>query len=605
MKKYIKFIIFMLFIASVISCNDYLVTQSNSVFTEETSFSNLDFAQKAVYGAYYNLTSVYLYGAYSLHYNCDNDIEFTVNPDNGGIFNLDHYSAVPGTNSFTNIWWNYFYSAIEKANICIDNLPISPLWKGETAAEARRMYGEAITLRAWCYYELIKLFGDVPFKIKSTQASDEYNIPKTDRDSIYEYLIQDLKDVEDYMPWMSKLGTAEKIGKGFVKGLRARMALAYAGYSLRNKTFETRRGRNWQNYYKIANQECKEIMQSGEHGLNPSFANIFKTYQSYSQDLTYKETLFEIAFGRLVSGRIGYDIGMQFGYSPTSNKYGLSSPGIKTSMYHFYSFDKKDIRRNVSIELYRYGVSGYLDVQRLITGYATDFLHCKWRKSWITPAMGGDLKSSQFTGVNWPLMRYADVVLMFAETENEINGGPTQAAKDALALIRKRAFPQELWASKVTHYVDSVSTGKESFFNAIVDERAWEFGGEMLRKGDLVRWNLLGSKVNKMKEECQKIINNDPKYATLVPDYIFWKTESDGETINILNPDYRLPGTAISGYTRNNWIPLMSSAALTQYWGYVNNVAHGYDATKNNHLYPIDENIIISSNGVLTNDQLP
>jgi hypothetical protein len=605
MKKYVKFVILVTIVATVISCDSYLDTKSPSVFTEETSFANIDFAQKVLTGAYYNLTSVYLYGAYSLYYNSDNDIEFNVSANNGSSTSLAHYSATPGTNTFTNIWWNLFYSTIERANICIDNLPKSPLWEGQTAGDARRIYGQAVTLRAWSYYELIKLFGDVPFKVRSTQASDEYIIPKTDRDSIYEYLIQDLKDVEDLVPWMGEIGTAEHIGKGFVKGLRARMALAYAGYSLRNTTHETRRGRYWQDYYKIANQECKEIMESGQHGLNPSFENIFKTILSYSQDLTNKEVLFEIAFGRLNTGRIGYDIGMTYGYSPVSAKYGRGLNTIKSSAYYFYSFDRKDIRRNVSTELYKYGVSGKVDVQTLLQGFATDFGHAKWRKSWIVPAMGGDLQLSQFTGVNWPLMRYADVVLMFAETENEINGGPTQAAKDALSLIRQRAFKQDSWASKVTHYVDSVSAGKESFFNAIVDERAWEFGGEMIRKGDLVRWNLLGSKISQMKEETYKIVNNDPKYANLVPDYIYWKTEADGETINILNPDYRLPNTTIAGYTKAAWLPLMSTAARTQFDTYFNNIANGYDATKNNHLYPIDDNILISSNGILTNDQLP
>jgi hypothetical protein len=601
MKKYLRFIIFLFFIATVISCDDYLVTESNSVFTEETSFSNLDFAQKAVDGVYYYLTSVYTYGHYSVVYNLDDDIEVTWQPDNGAIYNLCHYSALPGTNSFTNQWWNIFYSSIERANICIDNLPKSPIWKGEYASEARRLYGEAVALRAWYYYELINLFGDVPFKVKSTQASDEYNIPKTDRDSIYEYLIQDLKDVEDYMPWMSKLGTAEKIGKGFVKGLRARLALAYAGYSLRNKTFETRRGRNWQKYYKIANQECKEIMESGEHRLNPSFINIFQNYHAYSQDLTYKETLFEIAFGRgNTGGRIAYTIGMYF-TGTVSSKYGFAGGIVRLAPSYYYSFDTKDLRRNVSVELYQYTNN----VQTLLSADGISFTPNKWRKSWITPPMGGNLERTQFTGVNWPLMRYADVVLMFAETENEINGGPTQAAKDALALIRKRAFPQELWASKVTDYINSVSASKESFFNAIVDERAWEFGGESIRKNDLIRWNLLGTKINQMKGECQKIFNNDPKYANLVPDYIFWKRGSDGETIDILNPDYRLPSTAIEGYTRNTWFPALSSASKTTFFNNLAIVAHGYDATKNNHLYPIDENIILSSNGVLTNDQLP
>jgi hypothetical protein len=162
-----------------------------------------------------------------------------------------------------------------------------------------------------CYADLIHCFGDVPFKVKSTQAGDVFNLPKTDRDSIYEYLVKDLASVEQYVPWISQTSTAEVISKGFVKGLRARIALAYAGYSLRNKTFETKRGRNWQAYYKIANQECLEIMQSNQHTLTPVFADIFKTLGSYAQNPA-KENLFEVAFGRLYTGRYGYTIGMNF-----------------------------------------------------------------------------------------------------------------------------------------------------------------------------------------------------------------------------------------------------------------------------------------------------
>ncbi|MEL7589014.1 MAG: RagB/SusD family nutrient uptake outer membrane protein [Prolixibacteraceae bacterium] len=604
MKKNILITIFSLLTVLFMSCDDFLETESNSVFTEETSFANVDFAEKVVNGVYNNLASVYLYGSYHLWYNCDNDIEFVIADDNNGTYNLAHYSANDGIAPLNN-WWNLFYSSIERANICIDNLPDSPIWEGEYADEARRIYGEAVTLRALCYSELIKIFGDVPFKTRSTQAGDDYFMQKTDRDSIYEYLIQDLKNIEEYVPWLSETGTAERINRGFIKGLRARMALAYAGFSLRNKTFETRRGRYWEDYYKIANQECREIIQSGKHSLNPSFGNVFKTLHAYSQDMIHREIFFEIAFGRLQSGRLGYDIGMYFGYTAPSPKYGRGNGTVRTSPYYYYSFDTRDTRRNVSVELYKYGTSGALDVQRLISAGGTEFRPSKWRKSWINPTMGGDLQTGQFTGVNLPLMRYADILLMYAETENEINGGPTQAAKDALALVRERAFPNDLQTEKVTRYVESVASGRESFFDAIVNERAWEFGGEMLRKGDLVRWNLLGPKLEEMRGECQKIIYDDPKYADLVPNYIFWKTEADGETINILNPDYRLPGTAISGYTRANWLPLMSASSKAGFTRSMDIVAHGYDETKNNHLLPIHINTITSSNGVLKNDQLP
>lgn len=604
MKRNIILTISFIVCLAFVSCEDFLNTDSNSVFTETTSFSNIDFAEKVVNGVYDNLASVNLFGSFFLYYNCDSDIEFIIAANNGGTFNIAHYDANPGISNL-NTWWNSLYSSIERANICIDNLPKSPIWDGEYASEARRIYGEAVTLRALCYFELIKIFGDVPFKVTSTQADDDYYLPKTERDEIFEYLIQDLKDAEDYLPWMRETNTAERVNKGFLKGLRARMALSYAGYSLRNTTHETRKGRYWEDYYAIANQECKELINSTEHKLNPNFENVFKTLHAYSQDLTNKEVMFEIPFGRLISGRIGYDIGMYFAFTVPSTKYGRGNGTVRTSPYYYYSFDREDTRRNISVELYQYGASGFVDVQRLISAAGTEFRPCKWRKSWINPAMGGDLQTAQFTGVNWPIMRYADILLMYAETENELNGGPTQEAKDALARVRERAFLEEQWSSKVNDYVESVSGSKEDFFNAIVDERAWEFGGEMLRKTDLVRWNLLGSKIREMKEECQKIINNDPKYVDIVPDYIFWKTASDGETIDILNPDYRLPGTAIPDYIRGNWMPLISAASKTSFTNSINNVAHGYDEAKNNHLHPININIIEASNGVLKNDQIP
>lgn len=594
MKKFIKISFIALLIISAISCEDFLETESKSTFTEETVFTNLDFATKAVYGIYDNIASYWMYTYHmGLFWKCDNDIEMSFSPDDGSKKSLAHYAATEGSTGLDRVW-NTIYQTIERANICIDNLPASPIWEGEYENEAKRLYGEAVTLRAQLYYELIMLWGDVPFAVNSTQAGDDYYLPKTDRDEIYEYLIQDLKDVEDYVPWMGE--TAERVNKAFVKGLRARMALAYAGYSLRNGTLETRRGRNWEEYYKIANQECKEILESNKHQLNPSFKEVFKALHSYSQEMNYKEVLFEVAYGRLYSGRVGYSIGMK--HHNDDKVYGKAAGEISVAPNYFYSFDKKDKRRNVSVELYDYNSGSNLGLQNPINGRKPDsYKPCKWRKSWINPPLPG---ISSYTGVNWPLMRYSDVLLMLAESENEING-PTQLAKDALSMVRERAFDEEYWGTKVIYYVDSVAGSKESFFNAIVDERAWEFGGEMIRKYDLVRWNLLGTKINEMKEECLKMINGDPKYSYL-PKYIFWKREN--EEITILNPDYLIEESSVPEYSRTSWIGNMKEGEKNDFIRDLDRVAHGLDPELNNYLYPIHGEIISASNGVLTNDQI-
>lgn len=601
MKKIkIKYIALILLI-TVFSCEDYLLTDSPSQFTANSLFTNVDFAKKAVSSIYATLMSDNGYGFYMLYYMFDSDIEYNISANNSGFNSISHFDHSAG-NPYNTYIWNNCYQGIEMANICIDKLPQSPIWMGNNAKIAQNFYGQAVTLRALCYYWLISIFGDVPFVEKPAKGEDDFYIPKTDRDSIYEFLIQDLKDVEDYVPWISETGTAEVVNKSFVKGLRARLALAYAGYSLRNKTFETKRGRYWQEYYQIANQECKDLMESGEHQLNPSYENMFRMINSSKQDITYHESFAELAFGRGLSGRLGFTVGMLFAsYDP---QYGYSGPASFTSPLYYYSFDKADLRRNVNVELYNYsGTGANLGKQVLnpLFYYRLDI--CKWRKSYINPPMGGAESKTAVTGINWPMMRYADVILMFAESENELNG-PSDAAKEALSAIRKRAFPEKVWPQKVTQYVDSVASSKASFFNAIVDERMWELGGEFLRKYDLTRWNLLGPKFRELKENMQKIVNDDPKYAN-VPTYLFWKRNDDGERIDILNPDYRLTNTAITGYTRSAWLPKISSSQKTTMERIIGYVANGYNESLNNHLYPIGNSIIESSKGVLSNDQMP
>jgi hypothetical protein len=601
--KYYKIITLALFMYLVSSCKDFLNQESPSIFTETTIFKNVDFADKAVLSCYNSFCSVYAFGRYYPFHLADADIEFSTGANSSWNYAIAHYAATEGTTSLDQTW-KAFYTAIERANICIDGLPKSPIWEGKYASDARRLYGDAVTMRAMCYYYLISVFGDVPLFLKATQGDSDFYLPKTDRDSIYEYLIDELKEVEDYVPWMQTTLTTERVNKAFVKGLRARMALAYAGYSLRNKSFETRRGRYWQEYYQIARQECLEVMESGKHQLNPSFESIFKNMCKYTKELTYKESLFELAFGKF---DIGYMGTFFFGTSHSSSdpKYGYGGSYLFASPAYYYSFDRQDVRRDATCALFSYNSSAFLGKQVLISndGYSY-WMPAKFRKEWIEPLMGG--QNTNGTGVNRPLMRFSDIILMFAEAENQLNG-PTQAAKDALAQVRKRAFPEAAWPKKVGQYIDSVSVSKQSFFNAIVNERAWEFGGEQTRKLDLVRWNLLGPKIREMKEEWIKIVNDDPKYAQLVPDYVFWKrSEKNDEFIEILNPDYRMSETSVAGYTRAAWLSKMSATAKSTLFDQkISLIANGYNEAKNNHLAPIHVGIISTSNGTLSNDQIP
>lgn len=581
--------------AAFISCESFLETKSKSTFIEDMSFDNVSFATYAVNGIYSHFTSSYSYANILLFAKAGSDIEWVPGASDNARRDLAQFRATANNTQITSMW-NSFYSAIEHANVCIDNLPKSPIWN---KPEAKALYGEAITLRAMCYYELVTMFGDVPFHIVSTQANDNFFIPKTSRDEIFEYLVEDLKKVEDSVPWMTT--TETRVTKGFVKGLRARIALTYAGFSLRNKTHETRRGRYWQEYYKIANQECHELVNAGVHKLNPDFKDIFLLLHAYQQDMANKEILFEIGFGRMISGRISQVIGMRFPTDPAHPKYGRAAAEIGVPMPYFYSFAHGDTRREVSAEIYNYNGTNPL-VQTLIG--VGDFKPTKWRRSWLNPAMGGNMATVQYTGVNWPIMRYSDVLLMLAETELHVHNAVTDSAKTALAEVRRRAFPATMWTEQVDNYIAVKSANVDDFFNAIVDERAWEFGGELIRKNDLVRWNLMGTKLNELNSRFETIVNGlDPN----VPRYIYSRIAEDGETLDILNPDYNHPadGANLPGYTVKQWMANLTESNKTSALGYVNSIMGGYDRLKNNHLFPLTNSIISTSNGTLENDQIP
>lgn len=106
-------------------------------------------------------------------------------------------------------------------------------------------------------------------------------------------------------------------------------------------------------------------------------------------------------------------------------------------------------------------------------------------------------------------MRYADIYLMAAEAINELDN-PTSAAP-YLKPILDRSYP----AAKATAILTAASASKTAFFNEIVDQRKFEFAGEALRKVDLIRWNMLGSKLKETKEKMTRLTNREGEYADL------------------------------------------------------------------------------------------
>src|SRR5690606_32936972 len=155
------------------------------------------------------------------------------------------------------------------------------------------------------------------------------------------------------------------------------------------------------------------------------------------------DVLFEVAF-QPGFGDVGWCHGVRV--DAGTHPYGSGSNYLSLTPTYYHSFDTLDTRLPATCSIIYYDK----DLQQTPVG-VTAIAPNKWNRL-LMPTPAGP-QSAKGTGINWPIMRYSDVLLMFAESENELNGGPTADAINALKRVRQRAFPSALWGSKVDDYV--------------------------------------------------------------------------------------------------------------------------------------------------------
>ncbi len=502
-------------------CKKYLDQKPITDVGADVVFTDVPGALKALSGVYSRLMGDNGYGIrLSLYYPLDNDeMQGPTGDADNDRRDINRFNAAP-TNAQLEKPFNQLFQGIEYASICIDNIPKMALYASgsdQQKKQLRRMHGEALTLRAQFYFEAIRNWGDLPahFQPAYAQASTNPFPSRTDRDTLYDHLLNDLKIAEDLVPWRNELASIgdqpdERITKGVVKGLRARIALFRGGYSLRQNG-EMKRNADYLDFYKIARDECNDIITSGQHTLNPSFKALWKG-QVCAHAVTDPngELMFQAsAFG----GTGAEDSKLGYYNGPTVNAKGNKSVNILPT--YFYLFDSTDQRRDVTCAPYTVDANGTSK-----TGVAiTAMVDGKYRRDWISNPVIDPNNAVQYFGLKWQILRYSDVLLMFAEAENEINGPAN--AYEAINKVRRRAFGKAIATPDVS--VDLASLSKDDMFKAIVKERALELGGEGIRKYDLIRWNLLGKALTETKANLLKMSSltpmANPTYMAAYPVY--------------------------------------------------------------------------------------
>ncbi|MGV8093903.1 MAG: RagB/SusD family nutrient uptake outer membrane protein [Mangrovibacterium sp.] len=622
------------------SCADFLEVESPSKSTEATVFASEAEIVNAVYGIYSNMVGAYLWlGQWTQNLNVNTDVEFYP-VTSSVILDEKNFMPSPNTVAYNNIW-NALYDGINRANDVIQGIENSDLYKAASTSRPSSIshyLGEAKALRAMYYLELVRNWGDVPYRRNPSGDKKELYIGAADRDTILSDMIKDLIQAEPMMLYADETQVGcEGASREFCQALIARIALTRGGWSLRpdhdnpGAIGTMRRSSDWEDFYEIAETYAGKVITEGRHSLNIGFEQMWINECNWTVPKN-DDIIFDVPAKVGGTGEYGYWAAMPMDNpeasapNPNAHAYGYSQGALSMTPLYMLSFDAADLRRNFSCAMYKYdaGLNQIANVRR------TTVSNAKWCRLYMKSPLGRG--SNKGSGINYPYMRYADVLLMYAEAANENNNGPTSEARKALAEVRKRAFAAVDHSTKVNQYIENLST-KEDFFNAIVKERAWEFGGEKHRRYDLARWNLYSRTIYDMYHALiaiglatNKVAGADPAYANY-PANVYYKQIDNPDTgspikkLIVWEGLYENVASAPAGYTSTSFMRTYATRTGSNteedpyvwnpgdfikysFWGYINEMNKGSINPETNpvrYLMPIPAQAIYSHKGTLKN----
>ena len=509
------------------SCSDYLDVEAPSKIFPEEVYTDTRQMNNALNGVYASLLSSDTYGKTFLKELCFNtDVDFAMNQDRYQSSTAYRRYECDADGSHIKKAWDALYKGIERANMVITGIQNSELYDEENT-EIMQMLGEAMVLRAIFYHDLVWYFGDVPYtRVPSYESkSSAYDI--ADRTVILDDMIQDLIWVSPFMQMSSDQGFTdgvERISKEMAWAMIARLGLTAGGYSLRPEggNFGTmKRPENYtvngktydyKTFYQYARDYAWEVIEKSGHSLNKDFYQVFVDECNFRTSVG-DDVIFEIPFGKESTGSIGYIHGpkMDNNAGTTPHAWGKADSSAQLNALYRYMFDEDDSRRNFINQLFGYtnqGVPQYNNGRTVYNG--------KWSKLWNENGLGAATEDN--TGFNFPYMRYADVLLMFAEAENELNEGPTAEAIRRYEEVRTRAF-RNTNSAKISRF--ECYGSKEDFLKAVLDERKFEFAGENMRWRDLVRNNMLNEVVYWSFQRYYNIAMANTHYEEEISQYDF------------------------------------------------------------------------------------
>lgn len=494
----------------VVSCD--LTEKPTSFYEMDTYFTTADKAKMAVIGIYDCLAAEGSYGQYVMPFASSDDmymVRGTATGD-GTRRDISHY-ALTSSNTWVVSVWNYIYEGIDRANTAIAGIEKMPGY--ENSDELKELVAQARFLRAFLAFDLVRYWGDVPFKTTSTGSFGDTAQPRTEREKIYDQIIIDLDFAKIHLKPGNEVASSEVPCRGAARALLMRVYLQRAGYSLDRTTRTLTRpdDATRKNYFDAVIEEWKAFGTEGYHNFyGAGYEELFKNYSKLV--LNNQESLWEIAFepNNGQKDNAGYwatyngplvDAPDAGSGAANQNFFGRANAFFIVLPYWGDFYDDNDVRRDVNFVdyVYRWVKKDKAQVKMSVCQEISKNMYRypgKWRREWMAPGF----VDPNHTGVNYCPLRYADVVLMAAEAYNEINDTPK--AWELLNDVRARAHATEINSSNYASLMKApkvydlpfISDGDEAgkFRTALYWERAFETAYEGQRKFDLIRWGVLG-----------------------------------------------------------------------------------------------------------------
>lgn len=489
---------------SLNSC-DFLKSESPSAMDAQGVYSNAMFTRQAIAGIYetFGQDRSYRNRLATGYIGLNTDAEFCTK---GSCVWAD-YSLTPAWDDISRNW-NYFNVATERCNNAIEGL--EQYGDIQNNATMRAYLGEVYFLRAFLYLEMVKIWGEVPARWESlTKNPDGVNQGLVYRNDIYEHNRADLKKAIEYLPWaaLSEVGDMKnntgRASKGAAYAMLMRNNMYYAGMSvhrddmpgLTGKTdftpdFNVDLQKQAELYAEVV--EAMQMLEAFEpYKLLENFVDVFKTVCEDKTTYTESEVMWEIPFANAGRGQfLQYNCPKSadalLGLKNNDNGSTNSIQTIVPTLY--YEFEDGDVRRDITMVpfqwIYDNGTKYNSDLAKVQEAFPLadgkikflyqkvqptgDWYLGKYRVEWMARKRGGN-----DDGVNYPVIRYADCLLLGAEA--------------ALYLNNAEAVT---WFNRVHQRAGLAAKGSITL-DDIKAERRFELTGEYQRRWDLIRWGEL------------------------------------------------------------------------------------------------------------------